>query len=61
MAASKPPDPAQEVLEWMKGRGVTPTSEAFVDLNWGGHKTVEEVLEEPELARPIPASLLPND
>ena len=30
-----------------------------MDLNWGGAKTVDEVMEEPELASQIPPSLLP--
>lgn len=56
--AATPQHPGEEMAAWMKSRGVDPTLEAFVDLNWGGEKTVEEVLAEPELASQIPPSLM---
>lgn len=54
------PGEGAEVLAWMKRNGVPLTLEAFVDLNWFGDWTADEVLDEPELAAQIPKSLLPD-
>src|SRR5689334_14095647 len=45
-------------VAWIKARGVPPTLEAFVELNWLWEKTADEVLEELELAAQVPPDLL---
>lgn len=54
-------DQRAEFLAWMKKNKVPLTLEAAVDLNWGGSKTVDEVLDSPELLAQVPEELLPKD